>query len=51
MFGNVLLIASFLILMAVVLEAKVKSNLGFFITATGFIVAILNLLYVIAQFI
>lgn len=51
MFGNILLIASFLIFMAVVMEAKIKSDLGFFITAGGFIVGILNLLYVIAQLI
>jgi len=51
MFGNILLIASFLIFMAVVLEAKIKSDLGFFIAMSGFIIGILNLLYVIAQFV
>ena len=47
--ANILLLASFFILMAVVLEAKVRARLGFFIASTSFIVAILNALYLIAQ--
>lgn len=49
MIENVLLIASFLVLMAVALEAKVKSNLGRFIVITGLLVGVVDLIYVIVN--
>jgi len=46
---NILLVASFFIFLAVAVEAKVKSDLGFFIIITGLIIGILDLLYVLLQ--
>ncbi|MBD3155204.1 MAG: hypothetical protein GF368_00935 [Candidatus Aenigmarchaeota archaeon] len=45
----ILLIASFLVLGAVALEAKVKSNLGKFIVLTGLLVGVVDLIYVIVK--
>jgi len=47
--ANILLIASFFVFLAVAVEAKIKSDLGFFIVATGLIIGILDLLYVLIQ--
>lgn len=49
MISKILLLASFFIFLAVAVEAKVKSNLGFFIVVTGLIVGILNLIVVLLQ--
>jgi len=51
MIQNVLLVASFLVLVAVALEAKVKSALGKFIVLTGLLVGLLDLIYVIVNLI
>ena len=45
----VLLLASFLVLLAVALEAKVKSGLGKFIILTGLLVGVVDLVYVIVK--
>ena len=45
----VLLFSSFLILLAVALEAKVKSGLGKFIVLTGLLVGVVDLIYVIIK--
>lgn len=47
MLEKILLLASFFVLLAVATEAKIKSGLGFFIVATGLIIGILNLVYVV----
>lgn len=45
----ILLLASFFVLLAVALEAKVKSDLGRFIILTGLLVGIVDLIYVIIK--
>jgi len=45
----ILLIANFLIILAVAIEAKVKSNLGKFIVATGLLVGVVDLIYVLVK--
>jgi uncharacterized membrane protein YecN with MAPEG domain len=45
----ILLAASFLVLFAVVLEAKIKSKLGMFIAYTGLLVGVVDLIYVIIK--
>ncbi|MHA1860416.1 MAG: hypothetical protein ACTSVF_04895 [Candidatus Asgardarchaeia archaeon] len=50
MLEKILLISSFLVLMATALEAKIKSNLGFFIVLSGLLIGILDLLYVLLTF-
>ena len=45
----ILLIASFLVFLAVALEAKVKSGLGKFIVLTGLLVGVIDLIYVIVK--
>jgi len=47
--GNILLIASFFVFLAVAVEAKVKSKLGFFIVITGLIIGILDLIFVLLE--
>jgi hypothetical protein len=47
--GNILLIASFFVLLAVAVEAKVKSKLGLFIVLSGLLIGILDLIYVLIQ--
>ena len=49
MIESILLIASFLVFVAVALYAKVRSGLGIFIVLTGLIIGILNLIYVVMQ--
>ena len=45
----ILLLASFLVLVAVALEAKVKSKLGMFIVYTGLLVGVVDLIYAIVK--
>ena len=45
----ILLTASFLVFLAVALEAKVKSGLGKFIVLTGLLVGVVDLIYVIVK--
>jgi len=45
--AKILLLASFFMFLAVAAEAKVKSNLGFFIVVAGLIIGLLNLIYVL----
>ena len=45
----ILLLASFLVLLAVALEAKVKSDLGRFIVFTGLLVGAVDLVYVMVK--
>jgi len=47
--ANILLIASFLVFLAVAIEAKIKSKLGLFIVITGLIIGILDLIFVLIQ--
>jgi len=47
--GNILLIASFFVFLAVAVEVKVKSKLGLFIVTTGLMIGILDLIYVLLQ--
>jgi hypothetical protein len=47
--GNILLIASFFVFLAVAVEAKVKSKLGLFIVSAALIIGILDLIYVLLQ--
>ncbi len=49
MIEMILLIASFLILLAVALEAKVKSGLGKFIVLTALLVGVVDLIYVLVK--
>jgi len=49
MIDIVLLISSFFVLLAVALEAKVKSGLGKFIVLTGLLVGVVDLIYVIVK--
>jgi hypothetical protein len=49
MIENVLLVASFLVFLAVAFYARVRSNLGLFIVFTGLLIGLLNLAYVIMQ--
>ena len=49
MIDLVLMFASFLVLVAVALEAKVKSGLGRFIVLTGLLVGVVDLIYVILK--
>ncbi len=49
MIANILLIASFLVFLAVAIEAKIKSKLGLFIVITGLIIGILDLIFVLIQ--
>lgn len=50
MIARILLLASFFVFLAVAAEAKVKSKLGLFIVITGLIIGILNLIYVLMQY-
>ncbi|MEM5793261.1 MAG: hypothetical protein QXY45_02790 [Candidatus Aenigmatarchaeota archaeon] len=45
----ILLLASFLVLLAVGLEAKIKSGLGKFIVITGLLVGVVDLIYVLIK--
>jgi len=47
--GYILLIASFFVLLAVAVEAKVRSRLGVFIVTTGLLIGILDLIYILLQ--
>ena len=49
MIENILLIASFFVFLAVAVEAKVKSKLGFFIVTTGLVIGVLDLIFVLLQ--
>lgn len=49
MIANILLIASFLVFLAVAVEAKIKSKLGLFIVSIGLIIGILDLIFVLIQ--
>jgi len=49
MIEMVLLIASFLVFLAVALEAKIKSDLGRFIVYTGLLAGVVDLIYVIVK--
>lgn len=51
MIEKVLLVASFLVFIAIALEAKVRSKLGLFIVSTGVLMGILDLAYVIIKLI
>ena len=51
MIANILLVASFLVFLAVAIYAKVRSSLGSFIVLTGLLIGILNLIYVIIQYV
>jgi len=46
---EILLIANFLLFLALALEAKIKSKIGFFIVMTGLIVGIIDLIFVITS--
>lgn len=50
MIGNILLVASALLFMAVAVYAKVRSGLGNLIVFSSLLIALLNLVYVIKQF-
>jgi hypothetical protein len=45
MLTEILLIANFLLFVALVLEAKVRSKLGYFIVLTGLIIGIVDLIF------
>jgi len=49
--SQILLVASFFILLAVAVEAKVKSKLGLFIVIIGLIVGVLDLIFAVLQLI
>ena len=49
MIVEILLIANFLLFLALALEAKIKSKIGFFIVMTGLIVGIIDLIFVITS--
>jgi hypothetical protein len=51
MIANILLVASFLVFLAVAVYAKVKSKLGSFVVLTGLFIGILNLIYVLLQYV
>ena len=49
MIEKVLLVASFLVFLAVAVEAKIKSKLGLFIVLSGLLIGILDIAYVIIK--
>lgn len=49
MIEYILLVSSFLVFLAVALEAKVKSGLGKFIVLTGLLVGVADLAYVLVK--
>ena len=44
---ELLLIANFLIFMALAMEAKIRSRIGFFIVLSGIIIGIIDLIFVL----
>ncbi len=42
---ELLLIANFLVFISIILEAKIRSKLGYFIVITGVVIGIVDLLY------
>ncbi|MCX8178394.1 MAG: hypothetical protein N3D75_01035 [Candidatus Aenigmarchaeota archaeon] len=44
---ELLLIANFLIFLALAMEAKIRSKTGFFIVLTGLIVGVIDLIFVL----
>jgi len=46
---KILLLASFLLFLAVAVEAKVRSRLGLFIVISGLVVGFLSLFYLLIQ--
>ena len=47
---ELLLVANFLLLLSIVLEAKVRSRLGYLIVLTGVIIGLVDLLYALFLF-
>lgn len=45
MLTEVLLLANFLLFVSIVLEAKIRSRLGYFIVMTGVVLGIIDLIY------
>lgn len=47
MFTEILLIANFLLFLALALEAKIRSKIGFFIVFSGLIIGIIDIIFVL----
>lgn len=45
MLTEILLIANFLLFVAIVLEAKIRSKLGYFIVLSGLVIGIVDLIF------
>ena len=49
MIEQALLVASFLVFLAIAIYAKVRSKLGVFIVLTGLLLGLINVVYVLLQ--